>query len=303
MVQASPRDGYRHFAVPAAGPADSLSLALANRLVGNALGAPALEITYGGFDARATVPCAIAVTGAAQVVSVSGANSRAHETLHLRAGDTITLSMPRAGARSYLAVAGGVDADTVMGSASTYLPAGFGGKKGRALEVGDEIGFAAPAGQPPVLRTPETCRPVLTGRYAVRACPSAETGALSEASQKALFSGVFTAGRQASRMGLSLEGNRMDVQTDGMMKSAPVFPGTVQCPGSGTPIVLLCDAHTTGGYPRIAQIARCDRHLLGQVRPGERIRLLHRTPENAAGDHARKTALLANWLGETFALR
>ena len=97
-------------------------------------------------------------------------------------------------------------------------------------------------------------------------------------------------------MGLSLEGHPLSVASDGTMKSAPVFPGTIQCPPSGTPIVLLCDAQTTGGYPRIASIARCDRHLLGQIRPGDQVRLLKRAAEAALTEFAEKKAMLDGWL-------
>ena len=88
----------------------------------------------------------------------------------------------------------------------------------------------------------------------------------------------------------------MVLRGDGLMKSAPVFPGTVQCPQNGVPIVLLSDAQTTGGYPRIASIARADRHLLGQVRPGNTVMLLRRTPDDAVQDFHDKQALFRDWL-------
>ena len=296
-LQGAPRTGHRRHGIPASGPADTLSMALANRLVGNPVWASCIEITYGGFDVCIDAPASVAVTGAFEAIHIAERPAPGHQTLHLRASDQITLSPFRQGMRAYLAVHSGLQAQSLFGSASTYLPAAFGGHEGRALEAGDLL---APAGDPVFsqsLVTPEELRPVFRNSYALRACPSAETVLLTEASRRALFGSGFTIGRQATRMGVELTGPRLDVASDGAMKSAPVFPGTIQCPASGVPIALLCDAQTTGGYPRIAHIARCDRHLLGQLRPGDSVRLLERTPDAAAADLMAKQALLVEWLG------
>ncbi|MEL6567552.1 MAG: biotin-dependent carboxyltransferase family protein [Pseudomonadota bacterium] len=297
-LQGAPRRGSRHLGIPEAGPADPVSMALANRLVGNDLLATCVEISFGGFKARIEVPCTVAVTGASGDIHVSGVAVPLHRTLPLTVGDMLSVNAPRLGARSYLAIASGFAADMAFGSTSTYLPAGFGGHQGRALRAGDTLVAQGPAKLDGVLETPEAFRPVFTQSYTLRACASGETSVLDATSRKALFSEQFVAGRQGTRMGIALTGPSMNLDSDGLMESAPVFPGTIQCPASGTPIILLCDAQTTGGYPRIAQIARCDRHLLGQVRPGDAIRLLERTPEHAAHALAKKRAFLADWLGD-----
>ena len=80
------------------------------------------------------------------------------------------------------------------------------------------------------------------------------------------------------------------------MPSAPVFPGTVQCPEHGSPFVLAVDAGTVGGYPRIAQIVRADRHLLGQLRPGDHVRLLKRETQSAIDELRAKLAYWRAWL-------
>lgn len=295
-LQGAPRLGHRHLGIPYAGPADPLSMALANRLVGNASDATCVEITFGGFEAEVEADCAVAVTGAAGSLSVSGREMEPHETWHLRTGDTIKIDPPQVGARTYLAIRSGFKARVQFGSASTYLPASLGGYEGRALIADDVLGPARGSVMSETLQTPDALRPVFTHAFALRACVSAETDLLAPKAQAVLFSETFTAGRQATRMGLSLEGHTLSVASDGKMKSAPVFPGIIQCPPSGTPIVLLCDAQTTGGYPRIASIARCDRHLLGQIRPGDQVTLLHRTAETALNEFTRKQAMLEGWL-------
>ncbi|MEO1188686.1 MAG: biotin-dependent carboxyltransferase family protein [Pseudomonadota bacterium] len=295
-LQGAPRTGHRHLGIPYAGPADPLSMALANRLVSNPLSATCLEITYGGFEAEFGHDCTIAVTGAGDQVLISGAATPVHETLLVKAGDRIEIEMPRTGARTYVAIHSGFEARSQFESTSTYLPAQLGGLDGRALRAGDTLSSNSEAQLTQVQQTPETLRSVFDGRFALRTTRSAETEVLSKTAHETLFNATFTVGRQATRMGIVLEGYDLAPESDGMMQSVPVFPGAIQCPPSGQPIVLLCDAQTTGGYPRIAHIARCDRHLLGQARPGDQIRLLHRNPAQAVMDHRRKQALLDQWL-------
>jgi len=295
-LQGAPRRGYRHFGIPYAGPADAISMALANRLVRNPIDVTSLEITYGGFAADALSDCAVAITGAHGGIKVSGRSQPAHTTLHLRAGDRIEIAPPVHGMRAYLAIRSGFRAQEAFESTSTYLPAEFGGQDGRALRTGDEIKALGTSVMDETLETPSDYQISFSGALALRACPSAETDLLAKADRQTLFAETFVAGRQATRMGVSLTGHSIAPKSDGKMKSAAVFPGIIQCPPSGTPVVLLCDAQTTGGYPRIASVARCDRHLLGQIRPGDHIQLLERSPEAALRDHAEKQKLLDAWL-------
>jgi allophanate hydrolase subunit 2 len=97
-------------------------------------------------------------------------------------------------------------------------------------------------------------------------------------------------------MGLRLEGPVLNVTSDGRMPSAGAFPGTVQCPEDGVPYLLSVDAGTVGGYPRIAQVARVDRHLLGQLRPGDHLRLLLRDPDEAVEALQAKLDYWRDWL-------
>jgi biotin-dependent carboxylase-like uncharacterized protein len=295
-LQGAPRLGHRHFGLPYAGPADPLSHALANRLVGNALTATALEITYGGFAADLEAPSSLAVTGAHGEIRVSGQDVHAHTTLHVKAGDRIEIMPPEHGMRAYLAVHSGFQADSAFDSSSTYLPAQIGGMEGRALTTGDRLEPIGPATLSSTFQTPQAFRPSFSNAIALRACPSAETHLLNKQDLETLFNETFIAGRQATRMGVAMTGHTLAPNSDGKMKSAPVFPGTIQCPPSGTPVLLLCDAQTTGGYPRVASIARCDQHLLGQIRPGDRIQLLERSPDAALHDFAEKQKVLSAWL-------
>ncbi|MEO1015765.1 MAG: biotin-dependent carboxyltransferase family protein [Pseudomonadota bacterium] len=297
-LQGRPRRGARWLAAPAAGPADPLSMALANRLVGNCPDATAVEITLGGFEARIEADIAIGLTGAEGVASLDGEPVAFHQTLHARAGSALSIDPPRHGMRTYLAIASGLAAQEAFGSPSTYSPARWGGHQGRALLPGDVLRVQGASTMPPAIETPARHRPAIGPAFALRACASAETALLAPGSKAALFEQSFVVSARIDRMGARLKGARLDLASDGRMASGAVYPGVIQCPEDGAPIVLLCDAQTTGGYPRIASVARADRHLLGQLRPGARVRLLNRTRDEAINDLREKSAYLVEWLPE-----
>ncbi len=296
LVQGAPRRGLRHQGVPASGAADPLSLALANRLVGNPLAAAALEVTLSGVRLTCTLPCRIAVTGAACTVTVNGEARAMHARLDVPSGARVELGAAECGARSYLAVAGGVAAREVLGSPSTYLPARMGGHEGRALEAGDVLEFAGdPAGEG-AADTPAEFRWAPPATWTLRAVAGAEFELLDDTGQAALFAERFRVGGRNDRMGVALDGLRLTSRSAGDLDSTPVFPGTVQCPESGQPFVLGVDAQTTGGYPRIAEIIRADRALIGQLSTGAAFHFLRRDAETAASELESMHAFWSGWL-------
>lgn len=289
-IQGGPRRGFRHLGIPAAGPADPLSLALANRLLGNPLTAAGLEVTLSGVALRAEAPTAVAVAGADVDVSVNDDSVSMHRSIELRAGDELELGGARAGVRSYLAVLGGILGARVLGSTSTYLPAAIGGLDGRALAAGDVIEAADEARFIGDLSTPDAYRPQSFASVALRACP------IDAGASNRLFDTTWRVGQRADRMGIELLGATITNADSGRLPSAPVFPGLIQVPPDGTPFLLSVDAQTTGGYARLAQVIRADRHLIGQLRPGESLGFIERTPSVAVDDLHEKLAYWDAWL-------
>jgi allophanate hydrolase len=286
-LQSRPRIGLRHQGVPANGAADPLSLALANKLVGNAWDAPAVEAALLGPKLRFDNNHAFALTGATAVATLNGSAIAQHETVFAKAGDELAIGATEVGSRVYLAIAGGFIADEILGSSSTNLQAAFGGLQGRALRAGDALHVAD--GDADALQTPAEFRLPMSSS----AC---ETALLNASSLAALFETNWIIDRRADRMGLRLEGPRLAVASEGRMPSAGVIPGTIQCPEDGAPYVLSVDAGTVGGYPRVAQVARVDRHVLGQLRPGDHVRLLRREPDEAARELRGKINYWREWL-------
>lgn len=295
-VQAGPRQGMRHLGVPASGAADPLSLALANRLVGNPLLAAALETTLTGVAMRFEDDTVVAITGAKAKAWLNGERVKLHRSIAVGAGDELELGATKTGARNYIALAGGIAVDEVLGSASTYLPAGFGGHEGRALQADDVIATNPFHAEPGIAKTPREFRPPATNSWALRACHGAEIELLDKVSRSDLFDTNFSVGNRADRMGLQFEGAGFQVTSGGRLTSAPVFPGTIQCPEDGRPFLLSVDAQTIGGYPRVAQVARVDRHLIGQLRPGDHVRLLRRDAESARDELLAKHEYWRAWL-------
>ena len=296
-VQGAPRRGSRHLGVPWSGPADALSLALGNRLLGNEETAPGIEVAMGAMTLRSAAAVAVAITGAAGAVRLDGTEAEAHRVLILPAQGTLAVTPGRVGARFYVSVAGGLDIAPVLGSPSTYAPAGLGGHEGRALRAGDRLALAAPGARPEAC-VPSGYRPPLTGSVVLRAVPGPEFAKLAPAARTALFAAPFVVTPRADRMGLRLRGPDLAApDADPGMASVGVLPGTVQLPPGGEPILLGPDGQTTGGYPRIATVIAADLHLAGQLRPGDGVRFYPRTPSQALSDTRGKARLFAPFAG------
>ncbi len=285
--------------MPAAGAADSLSLALANRLVGNPLDDVALEITLSGGSFICETEANIAQTGAPCELRINDDQKPHHHSIPVAKGDRIVIGPAQKGCRSYLSIAGGFDVDTVLGSQSTYPPATLGGFKGRALVNGDLLPLkSAGHGGYSEEKTPDQFIPPQIDSVILRVTTGPEFSQLDQYTQTDLFANKWIVAQRMSRIGLMLEGKTLSTSTSQSMPSAAVFPGTIQCPSDGFPFLLGPDAQTTGGYPRIVQVIRADRHLIGQLRPGSKVQLVQITPDRATEIYREKLKLLKPWLGE-----
>lgn len=297
-IQAGPRLGRRHLGVPWSGAADPLSMALANRLCGNAWNTPVLEITFGPASFRFDQPLTFAVTGAAALLALDGQPLDPHKSYTAEGGSVLTIGVGKVGLRIYLAVAGGFDGQDFFGSRSTYLPARFGGFEGRPLKDGDALALLAPRSTGNGVATPVELIPAIHDSHVLRVCPSTEFASLTHASRRRLFEKPFIVAQQLDRMGLRLSGNRLEIRRgDENIPSAAVHPGVIQCPAGGTPILLGSDAQTTGGYPRILSVIGADLHRIGQIRPGDRVQLFYCSAPDAAKDARGILAYYQGWIG------
>jgi len=281
-VQDGGRQGHRALGVGCAGALDPYAHAVANLLVGNPADAPVLEITLAGPRLEFKSGARIAICGAQVDARVGSLTIPGWRPIALPAGAVLSIGSCRSGARGYLAIAGGLRIDTVLGSASTDLRGGFGGIGGRALAAGDmlEDDGDAPVADVHVARwwidpSPEYDFPpvanvrVLAGRDATTPVDG-------------LFANEWRVAPDSDRQGLRLQGDALQAVERVERISEPVAPGTVQLPPDGRPIVLLADAQTHGGYPRIGHAIRADWPRLAQLRPGDRVRFAPCTRDEAA---------------------
>lgn len=272
-VQDLGRWGHQAAGVPVAGAMDTYSLRLANGLVGNPESAAALEITLLGPTLRAEAPLVVAVAGAVFDLQVDDRPVPHGAPVALAAGSVLRFLERRAGARAYLAVAGGLETPVVLGSRATHVVSRMGGLDGRALLAGDVLpvatGATRPAGR--ATRSPlplaEAPRP---RRLRVLLGPQDDWFTMS--SVDALLGGTFSVSSRSDRMGFRLDGPMLTTKRPGELVSEPVAFGALQVPSGGAPILLMADRQTAGGYPKIATVITADLPLAGQLAPGEAVR-------------------------------
>lgn len=269
-IQDAGRPGYRHLGIPQSGAADKLSFALANWMVGNRWDAPAIECALGGLHLRFTEATTIALAGAEMWAQINGQNIKNFTAMSVERGDILTLSFARDGCRAYIAIAGGIKIPEFMGSASTYIPAEFGGLEGRALRAGDKLSPSHRPREAP-RKIPQGYTPRLSRHVVLRTRPAPEWELIDLPSQRHLFVSPFIATPATDRMGSRLRGDKIKAENTLSMTSSPLLPGTLQVPPDGQPILILADGHCTGGYPRVLQVIRADLWLLGQIAPGSQV--------------------------------
>jgi biotin-dependent carboxylase-like uncharacterized protein len=269
-VQDLGRPGYAHLGVARSGALDVPALTRANALVGNPPSAAGLETTLTGVTLRAETDLTIAVTGAVAPVTVDGHPVAFDAPVAVPAGSVIAVGSARTGVRSYVAVAGGITVDPVLGSRATDTLSGLGPpplRAGDTLPVGSPsaapgaVTAAAPAGQ---ASTEVTVRVRLGPRH----------DWFTEAAHAALLGQPYVLTPKSNRVGARLAGPELTRARPGELPSEGIVLGAIQVPTDGQPVVFLADHPTTGGYPVIAVVEPADLPLLAQARPGTTIRFV-----------------------------
>lgn len=281
-IQDLGRPGAVSAGVQPGGAMDRFAHAAANLLVGNDPGHATLECTFSGPQLMAEHACLIAITGADFDPHVNGAPVPAWTSLFLGAGDSLTFGPRRSGARTYVAVAGGIEADRWLGSLSTNVMAARGGKQGRQLRSGDTISVAGEPRKPSVSgrRVPEGLHPAYRDRT-LHVIAGPHVKRLSAESHALLFGATYRLSRDADRMGYRLEGPQLAMSGDELL-SFGLVPGAVQVPQSGQPILLMADHQTAGGYPVVATVVSASLPVAAQLLPGDELRFAEATIERAS---------------------
>jgi antagonist of KipI len=251
---------------------DAFALQALNAIVGNAYDCAALEWALGGGALRFQSDCVFAIGGAQARATLAGGTIHSFTTCYARAGDELTVEQLTAGRFLYVAFSGGVDVPQILGSRSTYLPGRFGGYNGRMLARDDSLTLGPrPAPTPP---QGFRCSPELLPRYdspAVRIIRGPHADLFDDSAWHALTETEFTVSPSSDRTGYKLKGKAVS-EVAANLPSDASCQGAIQIPGDGTPIVLMADAPTVGGYPKMAVVAEADLPILAQRSPGEIVR-------------------------------
>jgi antagonist of KipI len=300
-VQDLGRTGLQHLGIVPCGAMDAISHRLANALVGNPPTAATIECTVLGPELVFERACLVALYGATFDASLGGERFPKNRPVMVDAGAVLVTGKALRGARAYLAVAGGVAVPEALGSKSTYVPAGFGGFGGRALKAGDQVPCAQEVRQLSALRFGRIPAHAVLRRgsfrtvrwaageltlpheddLAVHALEGRHFGQFDTASQEAFFGEPWRVTPDSNRMGYRLAGPKLARAKAVEILSEPTCLGTVQVPNDGTPIALMADHQTTGGYPKIAEISGADIPALAQLKPGGTLRFVKCTLEEA----------------------
>ena len=256
-IQDAGRLGQRSYAIPQSGCLDSRSQHLANYLVGNTRDSPVVEIIGGRFECKILAEANLGIVGSE--LKVNGVPKLIDKTIRIQRNDVIQVE---GSGLSYLAISGGVQGQMHFGSVSTYPLAKLGGLNGKVLKKGDRL-FASSSLFSETKQLPERVLPKFLKNQIIRILKGPEFDRL-------VIKGLdfeernWETSPKSNRMGIRLDGEILKTKQEEMV-SVPTFLGTIQLTNEGLPIVLMNDAQTTGGYPRIGQVIKADLPRLARM--------------------------------------
>ncbi len=288
-IQDLGRWGYQQFGVPIGGAMDTISATTANRICGNDDKEAVLECTLNGLEIKLNSTVALALSGGGAKATINSVAVAYNRLMKVVAGSILKLHPDPHGCRTYIAIAGGLKIENELGSVSTYVSSQLGGYKGRNLEAGDELilnkstvetdlskdiiinedGFGISKWKAQVNPLPH-----FQDVVEITCEGGPEWDLFDEVSQKQFFNQPFTIASQSNRMGYRLDGATLSLKEKTELISTPVTLGIIQVTNEGHPIILMADAQTIGGYPRIARVSLNDISLLAQCRPGMKLKFI-----------------------------
>ncbi|MFD7340453.1 biotin-dependent carboxyltransferase family protein [Streptomyces violascens] len=266
-VQDEGRHGHAHLGVPRSGALDLPASRLANRLVGNAIGAAVLETTLNGCAVRPRCAVTVAVTGAPCAVTLDGRPVAWGAPVRVPPGAVVEVGAATHGVRSYLAFAGGITVEPVLGSRSTDLLSGLGPP---LLGDGAVLPLGSPA--PAYPHVDEAPAPGVPRELVLRVRPGPRADWFAADATAVLAAGHYRVSSASNRIGLRTEGPALRRAVEGELPSEGMVWGAVQVPPDGRPVVFLADHPTTGGYPVIGVVPEPDLAAAAQAAPGTPLR-------------------------------
>ncbi len=270
-IQDLGRVGYQKFGIPVTGVMDEYSFRLANILVGNEEGEAALEMTLLGPKLAFDADTVFAITGADLAPTLDGKKVPMFTSVLAKKGSVLSFGVCKKGMRAYLAFAGAIDVPAPNGSKSTFMKSKIGGFEGRKLEKDDELLVDARAAESGLTVAREFYTDIGT-ELSLRVVLGPQDDYFTEEGIQTFASKEgYTITEQSDRMGVRLDGAKIaHKETADIISDAAVI-GSIQVPASGTPIILMADRQTTGGYTKIATVIKEDIGKLAQMPPKSKV--------------------------------
>lgn len=280
-VQDLGRTKFRRFGINPNGAMDKSAARLINILLGNDENEAVLETHFPPAQILFEQSAIVALGGANFAAQIENETIENWRPFFVEANQTLTFSEKISGNRAYLAVRGGFQTERWLDSASTNLTAQIGGFHGRQLEKGDQLFFDSkfqiPNSKSEIsnLKFRYTISEKIVPHYSafptVRVVAGAEFECLTALSEQNFLKKSFTVSRDSNRMGFRLNGEPLCLLDKIEMVSAAVDFGAIQLLPDGQLIVLMADAQTSGGYPRLAHVVSTDLPVLAQLGAGDRV--------------------------------
>ncbi|MBF24090.1 MAG: allophanate hydrolase [Pusillimonas sp.] len=283
-IQDMGRMGYQDVGVPVSGALDKISARVANMLVGNDRHCPVLEMLLQGVALEVQADSVrVALFGCEADLTVEGARKftvPAGRSVRLMKGDKVKVGVLGQSLSAYLAVEGGFNLPVQLGSVSTYVRGAIGGLEGRTLKRGDCLPLVQSSAD---IRDEKALLEPFDYGYEqpVRVVLGPQHNYFTDSAIEGFFTQPYVVSGQADRMGFRLDGPVIQHAEGYDLVSDGIVSGAIQVPGSGLPIVLLADAQTTGGYPKIATVISTDIPILGRRRPGAQVHFKQVTLDQA----------------------
>ena len=266
------RNNLYHIGIPFSGAMDNRNYSLANKLVGNKLNSPVIEFAYQGPHLKYTgEKINIAVTGDVVfkiIKSGTEIDGNCYESYQIESGDQINLISTNKSVYGYLAIGGGLDLKLQWNSCSINTKANIGSNDGKKLESGQKINILNINSDQSKRKTNYINSKVEN----IRVIKGPNFDYFSEEGKKIFFEKEFTVSKLSDRMGMRLEGSKIENIVNTNIKSEGLIKGVIQVPADGNPIIMLSDHGTVGGYPKIGVVASVDYDRLVQISPGSKVK-------------------------------
>ena len=266
-IQDLGRIGYSHLGISEAGAADSISLRIGNILLGNNIKEAGIELTLFGGSYLFNKEAIILLSGSIFPSFIDNNPIDFFQPIHIDKGQILTIGSTNDGARCYLAIKGGFDVPSLLGSKATHLMSKAGGHYGRNIKKGDKIKYF---GLDNIILPNNIKFNIDIDRSVLHVTKGLQFDLFDDINKELFFNNEFTVSHNSNRMGLRITGPKIStkISKDILTEGLPL--GAIQITGSSDSIISFVDHQTTGGYPKIANVIAADLHKVGQLKPGDK---------------------------------